>query len=273
VLAVDKDGREHVSVGSDSSGTDAFTQLSTKFPGLPIEQVKEFHFQVRPYQWGEFPNVMLRPKFGMTSSRAETYRTALVIKGALRQVVTVSGTLNPALDDPTKWHINAPVAEADIGLVEGGQMVEFTLDAFPSRTFSGQVVQVGNTPVTVQNVVCYDTLINVADAEPKFKPGMTANARIIVAQRDDVLKIPNLTLRFRPPGSAANAGLAPAPSERVVYVVRGGDNDQAEPVRIRIGISDGSITEVTDGLKEGDRVVTGWVSPPNNNSAAEADRP
>jgi hypothetical protein len=62
VLAVDRDDKEHPASGSESSGTDAFTQVSAKFPELPLEQVKEFQFQVRPYQWVEFRNVVLDPR-------------------------------------------------------------------------------------------------------------------------------------------------------------------------------------------------------------------
>src|SRR5207253_2330250 len=101
--------------------------------------------------------------------------------------------------DLSKMQIDAAVAEADIGTVEVGQKVDFTVDAFPRRTFHGDVVQVRNAPVSVQNVVTYDTVIGVNNADQKLKPGMTANVSIVGAQRDNVLKVSNAALRFRMP--------------------------------------------------------------------------
>ena len=93
-------------------------------------------------------------------------------------------------------------------MVETGQTVDFTVDAFPKRTFHGQVVQVRNAPITVQNVVTYDTVIGVNNADLKLKPGMTANVSIIVAHRDNALKVSNAALRFRPPDATAPAANA-----------------------------------------------------------------
>src|SRR6266699_2023845 len=144
-------------------------------------------------------------------------------------------------NDLTKMQIDANVAEADVGVLEVGQDVDFTVDAFPMRTFHGKVVQVRNAPITVQNVVTYDTVIGVNNADLKLKPGMTANVSIVIAHRDDVLKISNAALRYRPaeaapaersssktasggptsrtPGGAQRgAGRERRPSERTVYV-------------------------------------------------------
>ncbi|HEY3662922.1 MAG TPA: efflux RND transporter periplasmic adaptor subunit [Chthoniobacterales bacterium] len=175
-------------------------------------------------------------------------------------------------NDLSKMQIDAAVAEADIGTVEVGQKVDFTVDAFPKRTFHGDVVQVRNAPTTVQNVVTYDTVIGVNNADLKLKPGMTANVSIVGAHRDNVLKISNAALRFRPPDAT------PAPvgvkggrgkpgehqTERTVYVLNG---SSPTPVKIKTGISDGIFTEVLDGLKEGDRVVTAMTG-----KAAGADQ-
>lgn len=164
-------------------------------------------------------------------------------------------------NDLAKMQIDANVAEADIGTVEAGQTVDFTVDAFPRRTFHGEVVQVRNAPITVQNVVTYDTVIGVNNAELKLKPGMTANVSIVGAQRDNTLKISNAALRFRPPDATPPPTGAPGrlgkpgehATERTVFVLRG---SKPSPVQIRTGISDGIFTEVLDGLQEGDRVVT-----------------
>src|SRR5437762_3802519 len=102
-------------------------------------------------------------------------------------------------NDLTKMQIDANVAEADVGVVKIDQKVDFTVDAFPMETFHGKVVQVRNAPITVQNVVTYDTVIGVSNPDLKLKPGMTANVSVIIAHKDDVLQIKNAALRFRPP--------------------------------------------------------------------------
>lgn len=199
-------------------------------------------------------------------------------------------------NDLTKMQIDANVAEADVGVLEVGQDVDFTVDAFPMRTFHGKVVQVRNAPITVQNVVTYDTVIGVSNPDLKLKPGMTANVSVVVAHKDNVLQIKNAALRYRPPEAATSQGSSTSShgqggsrsggsrpsgamakaagardqrtSERTVYVLSGG---KPQPVQIKSGISDGVVTEVIDGLKEGDRVVTAELaskspgaSPPAN---------
>ena len=181
-------------------------------------------------------------------------------------------------NDLTKMQIDSNVAEADVGVVENDQMVDFTVDAFPTRTFHGKVVQVRNAPITVQNVVTYDTVIGVSNADLKLKPGMTANVSISIAQRDDALKIGNSALRYRPPegtvpdakaspGASRSPGTGPRPREaagrerrveRTVYVLSPGES-QPKAVQVKTGISDNISTEVTEGLQEGDRVVIGVV--------------
>jgi HlyD family secretion protein len=179
-------------------------------------------------------------------------------------------------NDLTKMQIDSNVAEADVGVVENDQTVDFTVDAYPTRTFHGKVVQVRNAPITVQNVVTYDTVIGVSNADLKLKPGMTANVSIIIAHRDDALKISNSALRYRPPegptpeakaspSASRSPGSGPRPREaagrerrveRTVYVLSPGES-QPKAVQIKTGISDNISTEVTEGLHEGDRVVVG----------------
>ena len=174
-------------------------------------------------------------------------------------------------NDLAKMQIDSNVAEADVGAVEVGQNVDFTVDAFPTRTFHGKVVQVRNAPITVQNVVTYDTVIGVENKDLKLKPGMTANVSIIIAHKDNVLQLKNAALRYRPPDAAAVSAPAPQPrpasspggqrptgaherkTDRTVYVLSFG---RPKPAQIKTGISDGIVTEVTEGLKEGDNVVT-----------------
>jgi HlyD family secretion protein len=180
-------------------------------------------------------------------------------------------------NDLTKMQIDSNVAEADVGAVEVGQDVDFTVDAFPTRTFHGKVVQVRNAPITVQNVVTYDTVIGVDNKDLKLKPGMTANVSIVIAHKDNVLQLKNAALRYRPADAGAGAPAQPRPSsspgadgqrptgarerrtDRTVYVLSFG---RPKPVQIKTGISDGVVTEVTDGLKEGDNVVTAELTSP-----------
>ncbi|HWN24796.1 MAG TPA: efflux RND transporter periplasmic adaptor subunit [Candidatus Sulfotelmatobacter sp.] len=190
-------------------------------------------------------------------------------------------------NDLTKMQIDSNVAEADVGVVKIDQNVDFTVDAFPMQTFHGKVVQVRNAPITVQNVVTYDTVIGVSNPDLKLKPGMTANVSIVVAHRDDVLQIKNAALRYRPPdatpvetrrtsatrGGRPGGGRSSAQegrADRTVYLLPAGAS-RPQSAQIKTGISDGIMTEVLDGLKEGDRVVTAELtstsaapSPPTN---------
>jgi HlyD family secretion protein len=117
---------------------------------------------------------------------------------------TVAASMNaPVLfniaNDLSKMQIDANVAEADVGTIVEGQDVTFKVDAYPERQFVGKVAQIRNSPTTVQNVVTYDTVINVDNKDLKLKPGMTATVSIITAQRTGVCKIPNAAFRFKPP--------------------------------------------------------------------------
>jgi HlyD family secretion protein len=219
----------------------------------------------------------------------------VVISRAVDVGQTVAASFNtPTLfliaNDLTRMQINAAVSEADVGGVLEGQPVEFTVDAYPTRTFRGQVTQVRNSPTTVNNVVTYDAVISVTNADYKLKPGMTANVSIIVAERTNSLKLANAALRFRPPDNAVvltnelvslpTATNAPAAgkgrgranrSVRTVYLVAGDEHAPAlKPVQIRTGITDGIATEIVEGLKEGDQIVSG-VSNPDSADAGGAN--
>ena len=203
--------------------------------------------------------------------------------------------------DLTKMQVDTSVAEADVGKLRPQMMATFTVDAYPTERFRGTVRQIRNAPTTVQNVVTYDAVIDVDNSDLKLKPGMTANVTFVYAEKRDVLRVPNAAMRFKPPaellaptapsgGAAAAkrpAGAAPsgasasgtsgAPSatsgasarrgghksplqsdERQVWALRG---DRPTPVNIKIGVSDGTQSEVVEGdLKEGDEVITDIAS-------------
>lgn len=131
----------------------------------------------------------------------------VVISRRVEEGQTVAASLNaPTLfviaNDLSRMQIEAAVSEADVGGVEEGQKVTFTVDAFMDRKFEGIVKQVRYAPVTNQNVVTYTTVVEVENRDLKLRPGMTANASIITAERRGVLTIPAAALRFRPPEGA-----------------------------------------------------------------------
>ena len=249
------------------------------------------------------------------------------------------------VNDLKSMQIDAAVSEADIGNVAEKQRVTFTVDAFPNRQFIGTVSQIRNAPKTAQNVVIYDTMIDVRNTDLKLKPGMTANLSIIVATRRDTLKVANSALRARIPESllpppppkltADGKPAAPAkvltederraqmqelmkdagfvrgngpptpgviariqelakargielpagrfgggrtdnqPVTRTLYVLTGTDAKTAhlEPVTVKLGITDGVSTEVIDGLKEGDAVVTAVLMSGAKSGPAPAANP
>ena len=187
-------------------------------------------------------------------------------------------------NDLSKMQVDTNVSEGDVGNVWMDQEVTFTVDAYPARRFTGQVLQVRNAAIMVQNVVTYDAVVGVDNKELLLKPGMTANVEFLVNRKTDIVKIPNAALRFRPPsdkpptqvaaggqpagpggggagrGGNRNAGQGSRSRgegrgnrEVTIYALR---DQKATPVRVRLGISDGTSTEVVAGeLKEGEQVI------------------
>jgi HlyD family secretion protein len=182
-------------------------------------------------------------------------------------------TLFSIAADLTRMRVNAGVDESDIGRIAEGQDVRFRVDAFPNEEFEGVVSQVRLQPIVQQNVVTYGVMIGVVNGERKLRPGMTATVAIEVVRRDDVLRVPNGALRFRPSAAALEAlsdaagadgsGHAedtarepagpPAQAGSRVWVMDGG---RLKAVRVRIGATDGVNTELVAGLAEGAEVVT-----------------
>ena len=199
-------------------------------------------------------------------------------------------TLFKIAQDLTQMQIYSNFAEADIGNIKVEQKVRFTVDAFPNRHFFGKVAQIRLNPTTQQNVVTYNVVVAVENPEQLLLPGMTAYVNIGVAERKDVLQVPNAALRYRPaeakgeskdskgapgqPPRGANearpngGNAAPGEGKRrregasnqgTVYVL---DGKALKPVPVQLGITDNRFTEITGGeLKAGDRVVTGEQQP------------
>lgn len=164
-------------------------------------------------------------------------------------------TLFLVAQDLTKMQINTGVAEADISKVKEGQNAEFTVDGYPDETFAGKVIQVRNSPTTVQNVVTYDVIISVDNKELKLKPGMTTNVTIITAKKDDALLVPNECFRFVMQEKKDGKSL-PKYKEKGIWTL----GNRKKPVRVEVktGISDENNTEIISGdIKVGDKVITG----------------
>ncbi len=278
--------------------------------------------------------------------------SGVVISRRVEAGQTVAASFNtPELfqiaNDLTQMQIEAAVSEADVGGVQEGQRVTFLVDAFPNRQFTGKVRQVRFAPTTNQNVVSYTTVVDVKNTDRKLRPGMTANASIVTAERTNVIRVPNGALRFRPPegavvgstndvvaksagtnapsgspeglptppwvaegrrptdeerkkfdetltpeqreqmrvlrermraqmsqGGGAGGGMmgfgggsssttSDSPGIRTLYILDAAASQPGKPVlqavSVRTGISDGANTEIVEGLKEGDVVVTGVV--------------
>lgn len=192
-------------------------------------------------------------------------------------------TLFTIANDLTKMEVHTNVDEADVGNVSEGQEVTFTVDAHPQRRFRGKVHQVRNAPQIIQNVVTYNAVVRINNKELLLKPGMTANVQFLVSEKEDVLTIPNMALRFRLPedknetqdllrqeqgraaprvgqrrtsrGSGTGGGEGRRVRQVKIYVVKDG---KAQPVEVQAGITDGSKTEVVAGaLNENDLVIIG----------------
>jgi HlyD family secretion protein len=124
--------------------------------------------------------------------------------------------------DLTEMQVNANIDEADVGRIRPGQQVSFRVDAYPTDNFVGTVTQVRLQPVVVQNVTTYGTVITVPNRELKLKPGMTANVKIEIAKRTNVLRVPNAALRFRPTDEIFAALQQTPPPEAQAFAGRAG---------------------------------------------------
>ena len=215
----------------------------------------------------------------------------IVISRAVNVGQTVAASLSAPViftiaQDLRAMEVHTSIAESDIGRLRAGMDASFTVDAYPTERFRGRIREIRNAPQVVQNVVTYDAVIDVENAELKLKPGMTATVNIVSERRDGVLRVPNAALRFRPDalaarpagaGGASRAGGAAGRSGSMAAGAAGGPSARERPDRdpalrsiyvlvdkesvrreVKVGLSDGGFTEVTGGeLREGDLVITG----------------
>lgn len=169
-------------------------------------------------------------------------------------------TLFTIANDLTKMQVNAAVSETDIGRIHEKMNAEFRVDAYPERRFHGVVSQVRYNETVVDNVVTYTTLIDVENSDLALRPGMTATVLFEVAKAEDVLVVPNSALRFNPKINPATEtdmmrpGRGAARQPRVYTLADGGE---LKEVKVELGLTDGSVTQVKSGeIKEGDVIVT-----------------
>jgi HlyD family secretion protein len=183
-------------------------------------------------------------------------------------------------EDLKRMELKATIDEADIGTIAKNQKANFTVDAFPDRSFTAAIRDIAYASATTEGVVTYEARLDVDNADMQLRPGMTATASIITREASDVLTVPNAAFRFAPP--VANGGssfsfrnlFSPGPPRgmrggrsgrrggsggggeegRPLYVLRDG---AAEEVRVEIGATDGERTEIKSGIEAGDEVILG----------------
>ena len=198
-----------------------------------------------------------------------TYKTALTNLGYTKIIAPVDGTIisreidlgqpvaasfqAPELftiaQDLTKMQIEVSVSEADIGKVQEGQDVTYTLDGYPDSVFKGTVTQVRISPTTVSNVVTYSVIVEVDNKDLKLKPGMTANVSIITSKNEDVLCAPSIALKYTPETTGKKY------QTQGLWIL---SDHKPKRVDISTGASDDTNIEViSKGLKVGDKVIIG----------------
>ncbi|MGQ0502574.1 MAG: efflux RND transporter periplasmic adaptor subunit [Panacagrimonas sp.] len=232
-------------------------------------QVEQARAQVADADVNLRNSVIRSPVSGVVVARTVEEGQTVAASFQTPELFKIAGDLRQML-------IHTTFAEADIGRIQPGQPTRFTVDAYPDKSFNGKVRQVRLNPTTTQNVVTYDVVIDVDNADLLLLPGMTAYVNIVLSRSDEVLRVPNSALRYRPktdeaaakaagtrsagPGGQSGPGARRGGARKpMVYVLRQG---KVLPVQVRTGASDGRYTAVepgpgADGLGESDIVVTG----------------
>jgi HlyD family secretion protein len=184
----------------------------------------------------------------------------VVLSKEVEEGQTVASSFNtPTLftiaKDLTDMRVIADVDEADIGDVKEGQRVSFTVDAYPEDVFQGSVTQVRQQATTESNVVTYEVVISAPNGDLKLKPGLTANVTIYTLELKDVLAVPNKALRFNPNEAMLNPGetITNVESRTKVWKKEG---PELKAIAVEIGTTNGTLTEITKGLKEGTKIIT-----------------
>jgi HlyD family secretion protein len=221
-------------------------------------QVKQFSASLQSAQLDLDHTLIRAPVDGVVVSRS-------VDVGQTVAASLAAPTLFLIAQDLTKMQVDTNVSEADVGKAVVGQPATFTVDAYPGRIFNGSVTSIRQAAINVSNVITYDVVIAVSNADLKLFPGMTANVKILVDQRKNVLTVPNTALRYHPasqtttPASSASGVHKMATPEQAIWIL----NADNKPQRVSVitGASDGTKTEVKSGaVKDGDRAIFASVA-------------
>lgn len=176
-------------------------------------------------------------------------------------------TLFSVAQDLTKMQIEVSVSEADIGKVKVGQIVDYNLDGYPNETFRGKVTQVRISPTTVSNVVTYTVIVSVNNNDGKLKPGMTANASIIVNKKPDAICVENAAMRFTPKEITKGKKY----EQQGIWVLK---RNRPERINIKTGLSDSDYTEIiSNQIEAGENVIIGILSKKNPNKNGKGPKP
>lgn len=183
----------------------------------------------------------------------------IIISKAVEEGQTVAAsystpTLFTIAQDLTDMRVIADVDEADIGEVEVGQRVSFTVDAYPGETFEGKVTQVRLEATTESNVVTYEVVISASNKDLKLKPGLTANVTIFTLERNNIVSVPTKALRFTPTKEMLNPGekIEDCQGAHKVWVREG---KTLKAYAVKTGITNGTRTQIVSGIKEGAEVI------------------
>jgi HlyD family secretion protein len=174
--------------------------------------------------------------------------------------------------DLKTMQVDANVSESDVGAIKVGDQASFTVESFSKRPFNGEVTEVRQSPQTIQNVVTYDAVISVPNPDLLLKPGMTATTRIVVDQRDDVLRVPDQAFRYAPGGlagvSRAHVRPSPVPDGSGGVMLWVLHNGEPHSIGVVPGLDDDAYTEIVKGdLQPGDEVIVSEQGGSASNSA------
>ena len=184
----------------------------------------------------------------------------IVISKSVEEGQTVAASFNtPELftiaQDLTNMRVIANIDEADIGEVKEGDRVVFTVDAFPDDTFNGTVTQVRLEATTESNVVTYEVVISAPNADLKLKPGLTANVTIFTKEKNNIVTVPTKALKFTPNEKmlTEDQTIKDCNGEHKVWVL---EDNTFRAIPVQVGITNGMLTEITGGLKPGQKIIT-----------------
>jgi HlyD family secretion protein len=219
-----------------------------------------------------------RSKINLSYARIYSPIDGIILNRAVDEGQTVAASFNtPTLfsiaNDLTRMQVQANIDEADIGQIKLNQRVEFSVDAYPDQKFAGAVTEIRIQPVVTSNVVTYTVIIQAPNPDLKLMPGMTANIKIFVNEKNDILVVPGKALRFTPDEVIYTSYLKTLPEEDVKMmaprIFKGGESPKKDKnfvwtkngniihkQEVKIGTNDGINYELISGVNEGDEILS-----------------